>query len=177
MSLKTLKTPDLPDRIARLRTIDLLWLLQGATWLTYARLVLWWYPVGHLLQSLQSAQQSEQPESKSSSIIIVRVSWAVRVAARVLPFRTDCLIQAMAAHMWLARQNVQTNLWIGARKDNSRGFEAHAWLCYGDEAIIGGDVSGFVPLLTPEITLEHPTHRTSPTSDTFSKQYAPPPPH
>lgn len=78
-----------------------------------------------------------------------RVAWAIpRVAAR-LPWRTDCLVQAMAARRWLARAGIATELWIGSRTDQIPGFEAHAWLCLDGAAITGGDITGFVPLIRP----------------------------
>jgi hypothetical protein len=93
----------------------------------------------------------EQPQSpvslnRADPLLTCRVAWAVpRVAAR-LPWRADCLVQAIAARRWLAHGGVATRLSIGTRSDRTPGFEAHAWLCLDDEVITGGDTSGFVPL-------------------------------
>lgn len=77
------------------------------------------------------------------------VAWAIpRVAARV-PWRADCLVQALAARRWLHGCGVDSELYLGTRKDRPAGFEAHAWLCVEGRVVTGGDISGFVPLLTP----------------------------
>lgn len=77
------------------------------------------------------------------------VTYAIpRVAAR-LPWRADCLVQALAAKRWLGRHGVATTLTLGVPPDKPADFEAHAWLSVGDRIVTGGDVSGYVPLARP----------------------------
>lgn len=71
-----------------------------------------------------------------------------RVAAR-LPWRADCLVQALAAERWLTRNGIATTLTLGVPKDKPVTFEAHAWLRVGTRIVTGGDVSGYVPLARP----------------------------
>jgi hypothetical protein len=79
-----------------------------------------------------------------------RVAFAIpRVAAR-LPWRADCFIQAMAAQHWLRSKGITSELTIGTRKDSHGTFQAHAWLTCNDKIITGGDIRGYVPLVTPE---------------------------
>lgn len=68
-----------------------------------------------------------------------------RLAARV-PWRSDCLVSALAAQRWLAGKGVATVIEIGARRDAGGKLDAHAWLNYGDKVIIGGSVAGYVSL-------------------------------
>ena len=97
-----------------------------------------------------------QPDPKRGQIAIAgvqrridRVAWAIpRMAARV-PWRSDCLVQAIAARRWLAVQGIATDLWIGTRTSDAAGFQAHAWLCHGAVVVTGGDIAGYVPLLCP----------------------------
>ena len=85
----------------------------------------------------------------SQVAIVDRVAFAIpRVAAR-LPWRADCLVQALAAQRWLARQGVATRLTLGVPKDKRPQFEAHAWLSAGDRIVTGGNISGYVPLHRP----------------------------
>ena len=42
---------------------------------------------------------------------------------------------------------------IGTRKDQYGTFQAHAWLTCNEQIITGGDISGYVPLVTPTTTL------------------------
>jgi hypothetical protein len=79
--------------------------------------------------------------------LVERVAYAIpRVGARV-PWRSDCLVQALAARHWLAREGVASNLTIGVR--NEGGFAAHAWLKVGDEVVTGGPIADFAPLFGP----------------------------
>lgn len=56
------------------------------------------------------------------------VSWAVRVSAPHMPFRSVCLQQAMAAHAMLKRRGVVSIMHFGAGKGEQKPIDAHAWL-------------------------------------------------
>jgi hypothetical protein len=89
------------------------------------------------------------PFDESQYALIERVAFVIpRVAAR-LPWRADCLVQALAAEHWLKRAGILTTLTLGVPKDKSTTFEAHAWLSAGDRIVTGGDISGYVPLARP----------------------------
>ena len=68
---------------------------------------------------------------------IERVGRAIARAERRVPWRSDCLVQALAARHWLSRHKVDSRLHIGVRR--GPGFEAHAWLEAGGLAVTGGD--------------------------------------
>ena len=68
-----------------------------------------------------------------------------RMALRV-PWRADCLVQAMAGQRWLSSSRVATEIVIGTAKSADGTFEAHAWLLYRGRVILGGDVARFQPL-------------------------------
>ena len=109
------------------------------------------HPKQLLLRARQFSQPSQTPAHATA--IAARVAFAIpRVAAR-LPWRADCFIQAMAAQRWLQRKGIPSALMIGTRKDGYGAFQAHAWLTYNDQIITGGDISGYVPLVTPETPL------------------------
>ncbi len=82
--------------------------------------------------------------------LIGRVAFAVPLMGARVPWRSDCLVQAMAAQSWLAGAGVAATICIGARKNEGSAFEAHAWLKVGDEVVTGGDISSYAPLLGPE---------------------------
>lgn len=64
------------------------------------------------------------------------VSWAVRAAARRVPWRAKCIEQGFAAHWMLRRRSVPTVLHYGvARRDD--GLAAHVWVRSGDTDVIG----------------------------------------
>ena len=65
------------------------------------------------------------------------ISWAIASAAARVPWRSDCLLQAMAASMWLDRIERSYKLNIGVRKNDLDELEAHAWLTSGDITVTG----------------------------------------
>lgn len=76
-----------------------------------------------------------------------RIGWFIARVALRLPWRSDCLIQAMAAQKWLIRKNIPTRIVIGVDKTKGEGFLAHAWLRLGDTIITGGNIENYTVLL------------------------------
>ena len=75
------------------------------------------------------------PRQASRAMLVGR---AIARAVRIAPFRADCLPQALAA-AWMCRVlSVPFAVHIGARLDEARSFEAHAWTIVGDVAVTGG---------------------------------------
>ncbi len=76
------------------------------------------------------------------------VGWALNSAAARVPWRSDCLLQAMAGSMWLDRIGRTYKLNIGVRKNTAGGLEAHAWLTSGDIVVTGNlpDLKEFSPM-------------------------------
>lgn len=82
--------------------------------------------------------------------IVERVAYVIpRVAAR-LPWRADCLIQAMAAQRWLKAKGIATSISIGVHLPSGGGFAAHAWLKHGERIVTGDDISAFSPIFTAD---------------------------
>jgi hypothetical protein len=78
-----------------------------------------------------------------------RIAWVIpRLAAR-LPWRSDCLVQALAGQQMLRRRRIASAIAVGTAKHADGTFEAHAWLMRGECVILGGDISRFEPLLQP----------------------------
>jgi hypothetical protein len=67
-----------------------------------------------------------------------QVGWAVTRAARHVPFKAVCLPQAMAAHAMLRRRGIASAMHFGARRNDEKPIDAHAWL---DAA--GVEVTGY----------------------------------
>jgi hypothetical protein len=63
---------------------------------------------------------------------------AVRVIAKFVP-TASCLTQATAAHCLLHRYGYSSIILIGVRKDDHKGFQAHAWLMHQGQCVLGGE--------------------------------------
>jgi len=77
---------------------------------------------------------------------VERVAFAIPRVAFYLPWRGDCLVQALAARRWLGHNGIATALHLGVHKDLSVNFEAHAWLTAGDKVVTGGTITEYIPL-------------------------------
>jgi hypothetical protein len=66
-----------------------------------------------------------------------RVVRAVNRATSVLPTDVSCLPRAISVHLMLARRGHGSALQLGVNRDATGKFEAHAWVEYGGEVIIG----------------------------------------
>ena len=95
-------------------------------------------PAGSTFHPLSASDRDE---------LVKRVATAMPRAASRVPWRSDCLVQALAAERWLGRYGVAADLCIGARKDEHSQFHAHAWLKVGDVVVTGGDIRAYSPLI------------------------------
>lgn len=60
----------------------------------------------------------------------------LRVTVR-LPWRSSCLVCAIAGRMMLWRRRLPSSLYLGARTDSQTMLAAHAWLRCGEIDVIG----------------------------------------
>jgi hypothetical protein len=126
----------------RLGPADLPAMLRAATELIQARLTL----TRMTSSDLAALATLGQPETGSAALEqpaeIARIAYLLpRIAAR-LPFRADCVVQALAARHWLASLGHDTQLFLGTRSGGAP-FEAHAWLLWQGTVVTGGEVSAY----------------------------------
>src|SRR6266849_5978722 len=55
------------------------------------------------------------------------IGHSLRWTAAVLPWRSKCLDQAMAAQRMLARRGLQSTIYYGMARDEGKKWLAHAW--------------------------------------------------
>lgn len=78
--------------------------------------------------------------------------WALSRGARLVPTAT-CLTQALSMQVLLGRAGYPSRLYLGVKKNDKNGFEAHAWVECGDCIVIGGDSShDWTPLTAWDFT-------------------------
>lgn len=79
-------------------------------------------------------------------LLVEQVSFVIPRIAHRVPWRSDCLVQALAAQKWLETAGVATRLAIGAEQSAAKGFNAHAWLKHGDRVVTGGEIEHYETL-------------------------------
>lgn len=133
-------------RLSQLGAAELALLLEAAILLIFARIMLRCAPFPRIAPRLgvflppQEARARVAPpgDPERAARLAERIGWAVRAAARHLPFELVCLPQGIAAHLMLRRRGVATMLHLGVAKGTTKPFDAHAWL---DAA--GVEVTGY----------------------------------
>jgi hypothetical protein len=71
-----------------------------------------------------------------------RIAFAVRAMGARVPWRSDCLVQALAAQHWLAAKAIGSTVHLGVKLCEAP-LDAHAWLKVGDRIVLGGDVGDY----------------------------------
>jgi hypothetical protein len=137
----------LPVRALRLTPVEWLDLIVATFELAIARVRLATADRSALLAQPETPRSSRTNTADSERVQRVRLAIA-RTSHRV-PWRADCLVQALAAQRWLRRLDVETALFVGVPGKPVSQFEAHAWLMHDDDVITGGQVDGYVPLSSP----------------------------
>lgn len=126
-------------------------LLRAVGLLLYARLCLALRPADRLLSDLR--RKSFTPETAAhlatTRADVERIAWAIAAASRRVPWRSDCLIQVVAADRWLKSLGLAGDFHLGVAKDAAGAFKAHAWLKCADQIIAGGTGDGYETLIGP----------------------------
>ncbi|MEO1160130.1 MAG: lasso peptide biosynthesis B2 protein [Pseudomonadota bacterium] len=119
--------------------------LLTATWLlAKARYEHHRKPIKAVLQRFETTGSGSVATAAEADLI----GWAVSSAGSRVPWRSDCLLQAMAGSMWLDRVERGYKLNVGVRKNATGELEAHAWLTSGDLVVTGklSDLKEFSPM-------------------------------
>lgn len=125
-------------KFLRLPHSDRLLLVEAAVWLGMARLSVMLVPFRRIApflgRHMSESTQSIEPGYRN---LAERISWAVGTASRHVPWKCECLAQALAGKAMLKRRGVGSTLYLGVAKDNGENLKAHAWLRSGDLFVTG----------------------------------------
>ncbi len=91
--------------------------------------------LGGMVPSRSPAPPAPLSPDKETSVFAVR--WAIAAVAPWLPFRTQCLQQAIAARAMLARRGISSVLHLGVGDPTGTKLVAHAWLDAGRLQVTG----------------------------------------
>ncbi len=103
------------------------------------RLMLWLLPFSRIQRSFK------QFNIEKSDIPVSRLTWSVRMTSRYVPGAT-CLTKALTGYSLLSKHGYPSLVKIGVGKSAEGEFEAHAWLEYGGEVVLGESEKDYVPL-------------------------------
>jgi hypothetical protein len=128
-------------KLARLDPVKRAYLFEAIGHLAWARLEL-------SRKSSQAIVEGLQRTTPGLSIThggaddLAMLSWAIRAGGAGVPWRSDCLVQSLAADRWLKRKGIAHDFRLGVRGGDSGQFLAHAWIEVDGIPITGGDDIG-----------------------------------
>lgn len=101
-------------------------------------------PTKAILDDLSRPQSPRPVSARRDPDLPHRIGWAIGVVAPRVPWRADCLVQAMAASAWLRRHGYGPVLQLGLQPSTggAQALVAHAWLVLDGKVIVGGEDAG-----------------------------------
>lgn len=115
------------------------WLFFQAYWLLgISRALIKFIPFRRLADRMGQAMAEPAPSPAPHQVAQAqRVSWAVRRAARMTPWESNCFPQALAAKFLLRRAGIDSTLYLGLAFADQESLKAHAWLRCGSMFVTG----------------------------------------
>jgi Transglutaminase-like superfamily len=136
-------------RLLGLSASDRCLLIKAFVLIGIIRLGLLALPFRVVLQFLETISQPAIKSGQSTSHASVRkIAWAVKVISRSMPGKVKCLARALTTQTLMNWQGHSCEFRIGVAKSNGGTLEAHAWVEYQGQVVIGNlqDLSRFIPL-------------------------------
>lgn len=81
---------------------------------------------------------------------VERITRAVARAARLVPWRSDCLVQALGAQEWCSQAGIRTTITIQVGLGDKREFMAHAILKHHGKCVLGQTASTLHDIYAPD---------------------------
>lgn len=105
------------------------------------RLMLWLMSFPRIQRSFKYIKPTATDKAAVTNLI-----WSVKVVSHYVP-RSTCLTNALTGYSLFSLYGYPSQVKIGVGKSSEGEFEAHAWLEYNDEVVIGESEKEYVPLL------------------------------
>ncbi len=142
--------PQVPSTGKALRLRDAGWVTrittQALVALFRARLDFGRLEAAEIPKRNAAAAKAEAADA-ADELLADRIGFIIARLAKRLPWRSDCVVQAIAAQEWLARLGMASEIRIGVERPEDGPFAAHAWLVRKERIITGGDIARYSLLL------------------------------
>jgi hypothetical protein len=118
-------------------------LLEATAWLAVARLTVLLVAFRRFSRHL-GAHMAESPldDDPARGGALRRVAWALAATSRRVPWRCQCLEQAIAGKLRLRARGIPNTLYLGVARGADEPIQAHAWLRSGAVYVTGGHGGG-----------------------------------
>jgi hypothetical protein len=105
--------------------------------LVFTKMIVIFLPI-RCYSFLLGKQQSETSELVGDvyQYKIYKISQAIVRSRKIIPWKSKCLTEAIAAKIMLQRRNIESTLYLGVNKNGDK-MVAHAWLRCGTIYVTG----------------------------------------
>ena len=146
------QSPHIPAEGTKPGWSDLPWLaayaLRGLAELVRARIVFARLEARAIPQRNRDSKAMARPGTVPQPEALARIAYVIPRLSDRLPWRSDCLVQAIAAQNWLSALGAASEIQIGVENPQDGQFGAHAWLIYNEDIVTGGDIERYDLLLS-----------------------------
>jgi hypothetical protein len=112
-------------------------LLYACLLLNAIRLALWLLPFGIIRRQLKTVLSVWVDHKPVKPVSVDFIVWTVAVAGRYTPGVAMCLARALTTQLLLNRYGYPHQLHIGVAKNDAQALEAHAWIEFEGEVVVG----------------------------------------
>ncbi|AIQ45094.1 stage V sporulation protein S [Paenibacillus sp. FSL R7-0273] len=121
-------------------------LLPEALWYLFIARIRLLFPFACTAPRLgRQSQETAGEVSARDAHTIKRITRAIRGGSRLTPWKSTCMVRAVAALGMLEKRGIESTLYMGVARDKQGQMIAHAWLRSGPYYVSGDDaMRGFV---------------------------------
>lgn len=142
----------IPQKGKRPAPADLVWLLpfalRGFFELVRARIAFSRLEAKAIPARNRAARESAASSGAIAPATLARITYVLPRLSDRLPWRSDCLVQAIAGQNWLQALGGASEIQIGVENPKDGDFGAHAWLMHDGEVITGGEIDRYSLILS-----------------------------
>jgi hypothetical protein len=146
------QSPHVPSTGTPPRWRDLGWLvpyaLRGLWELVRARVIFIRLAAKAIPERNRRAKAGARGPGPYCEITLARIAYVLPRLSDRLPWRSDCLIQAIAGQNWLSALGAASEIQIGVEKPRDGQFGAHAWLLCEGGVVTGGEIEQYRVILS-----------------------------
>lgn len=155
--MNSAQSPHIPAPGQKPRWKDLPWLahycVRGLWELVRARITFARLEAKAIPDRNRRSKNAADPQSKLSPTKLARMTYVLPRLSDRLPWRSDCMVQAVAGQNWLSAMGKASEIQIGVEHPKDGDFGAHAWLLYsdseiGERIVTGGDIDRYHLILS-----------------------------
>lgn len=135
-------------RIRLLLSVDkaVLALFPEALWRLFWVRIQLLFPFARTAPKLGIQSQETPAVSREADVSRIRqITKAIRIISRYTPWKSTCMVRAVAGLQMLEKRGIESTLYMGVARDKQGQMIAHAWLRSGAYYVSGDDaMQGFV---------------------------------